>query len=64
MLLLPLVYTAVPIWLSCLCPFSVSIAATFVDSFVFPEQCPTICNSFIILFFNLNNTQSRLFYES
>jgi hypothetical protein len=37
----PLVDTAVPAWVSCLCPFSVNIVITFVDAVesVWKYQC-------------------------
>ena len=39
MFILISVYTAVPAWVSCFCPFSVGVVATFVDTVVFPEEC-------------------------
>jgi hypothetical protein len=51
MILLHFDYAALSVWLSCLCPFSVRIAASFVDNFVFLEQCSTLGNSLVILYF-------------
>jgi hypothetical protein len=42
MLLFPLAYISVPVWVSCLCPFSVHVVATFVGTVLFPEPCSAL----------------------
>jgi hypothetical protein len=37
-----LAYISVPVWVSCLCPFSLRAVATLVGIVLFPEQCSAL----------------------
>jgi hypothetical protein len=38
----PLTYVSVPVWVSCLCLFSLRVVATLVGIVLFPKQCSAL----------------------